>query len=111
MLRSSALRLRYNLPIQLPTSTVTLAVPLVFPPPRSSSSSATSTPSRGPSPLERQPPKKKDTVPRIDFDPMVVAKRGEGWEEMMLQLVVRWVDEASREARESLSHHERASTT
>jgi len=42
-------------------------------------------------------------APRIDFDPLVVAKKGEGWEESLRVVVERWVEEAAREARESQS--------
>jgi len=39
---------------------------------------------------------------RIDFDPALVAKKGENWEEMFESLLMRWLEEASAEARDQL---------
>ena len=99
-----ALRHRYNLPIVLPPSTSTTSL---IPKP---SSLPTRTP--GPSPLldhrpsiskadQSLPPKSKEGQ-RIDFDPGLVAKKGEGWEEMFELVLQRWLDEASLEARAGL---------
>lgn len=81
---NSAIRLRYNLHIVLPVAAV-LAPPTLpdgKPIPRTVSTSS---------------PRKRDG-PRIDFDPLVVAKRTEGeWEEMLSGLLVTWVKEAAKE--------------
>ena len=71
-----------------------------------------SLPSRtpGPSPLLDQrpntsktesshPPKSKEGQ-RIDFDPALVAKKGEGWEKMFETVLQRWLNEAAAEAME-----------
>lgn len=79
---ASAIRLRYNLPIVLPHSAV-LAPPTLpdgKPIPRAVSSSV----------------KKKD-APRIDFDPLLVAKHDPEGENMLKGLLAIWVSEAERE--------------
>lgn len=86
----------------MPTSSRTLAVPLILPP-KPASPSPNPSPSVSPVPGMRTPPKRKDMAPRIDFDPLVVAKKGEGWEESLRVVLERWVEEAAREARESQS--------
>ena len=45
---------------------------------------------------------KRESGPRIDFDPAIVAKRGEGWEEMLGGLLRVWVEEAAKEVREEV---------
>jgi hypothetical protein len=35
--------------------------------------------------------------PRMDFDPMIVAKRGDGWEAMLEVLIVRWVESVAKD--------------
>lgn len=104
----SAVRLRYNLPVALPTLSSTLTVPLVLPPPRSDSLSPSHTPSTSPAPStkDRRLPKRKETAPRYDFDPLRVAKREDGWAEMLEGLLLRWVEEAVREAREDVAARE-----
>lgn len=42
----------------------------------------------------------KTTAERIEFDPLMVAKRTDGWEGMLAGLLARWVEEAAREERE-----------
>ena len=49
-----------------------------------------------------QPPKSKEGQ-RIDFDPALVAKKGQGWEVMFEHLLQRWLDAASSEATEDLA--------
>lgn len=90
LISHSALRLRYNLPITLPHSAV-LAPPTL--------------PDGKPAPLPPRVPstggpggRRKD-LPRIDFDPLVVAKRTEGWEAMLRSVVSTWVEDAARETR------------
>lgn len=45
----------------------------------------------------------------IDFDPSLVARKGDGWEAMFEALLQRWLDAAASEAREAVS--DPASTT
>lgn len=102
---SRALRHRYNLPINLPT---TVTASTLVPKP-------SSLPSRtpGPSPLLGNPtaPSRSDIAPvaklkdaqRIDFDPALVAKKGEGWEAMFETVLYRWLEEAAAEATVSLT--------
>jgi hypothetical protein len=52
------------------------------------------------------PPKRKETTPRYDFDPLKVAKREDGWAEMLEGLLLRWLEEAVREAREDVAARE-----
>jgi hypothetical protein len=42
-------------------------------------------------------------VQRIDFDPTLVARKGENWEGMFENLLMRWLDEAAAEARDQVS--------
>ena len=60
-------------------------------------------------PEQRSTPLKKKAValkranrPKIDFDPVLVAKRGEGWDEMLGGLLKVWVEEAAKEVREDV---------
>ena len=89
----------------MPTHSSTLTVPLVLPPPRSDSLSPSQNPSTSsvPGAKDRAVPKRKETIPRYDFDPLKVAKREDGWAEMLEGLLVRWLGEAVREAREDVA--------
>lgn len=83
---SRALRLRFNLPISMPAASVNVT-PLV----------ATETkPSKtaGMAALGR-----RRQLPTLDFDPLVVAKRSEGWDSMLKAVLVNWVTEAAREVK------------
>ena len=44
----------------------------------------------------------RENAPRIDFDPVGVAKHGEGWETMLANLLKIWTEEAAREVREDV---------
>ena len=48
------------------------------------------------------PKRTKENAPKIEFDPLVVAKKTDGWEEMLGGLLDKWVDEAASEAREAV---------
>jgi hypothetical protein len=97
----SALKHRYNLPISLPPTTTSTLLP-----------KPSTLPSRAPGPSPdfgaSQTPllssstawKPSRDAPRIDFDPSLVAKKGDHWEEMFERLLMRWLEEASTEARE-----------
>jgi hypothetical protein len=75
---------------------------------------ATTLPSRAPGPspdfssANHAPPLNASTNKpprdgqRIDFDPALVAKKGDHWEEIFESLLMRWLDEASTEARDQL---------
>ncbi|ODN76832.1 hypothetical protein L202_05428 [Cryptococcus amylolentus CBS 6039] len=47
--------------------------------------------------LPSAPAGKGKDVPRIDFDPMVIAKKLEGWEEMLEKAVGKWVESVAKE--------------
>ena len=100
-----SLRLRYNLPIQMPSNAASsLFLPVSNALPHSSSPSTTAaTPRTSPDPDTKAfPPNSKrgrENAPRIDFDPLIVAKRAEGWEGMLVEVLGKWVEAAAREAR------------
>ena len=116
---SSALRHRYKLPISMPShpSTALLNPPSVLPNRTSSVSPATSrqhspSPALGPGESGSETTDNKEPttrsgfvkrggkdVPMIAFDPLVVAKKADGWEEMFLEVLHRWVLEVSEEER------------
>ncbi|WVQ81331.1 hypothetical protein IAT38_003454 [Cryptococcus sp. DSM 104549] len=123
----AALRHRYQLPVQMPSSTSTSAFlnkPSALPARTSSAASSgrsspapgttfsptlkhsalppiTTTPSPAPSPAfgASSATRGKD-VPRIEFDPMTIAKKADGWEGMLEEVVGKWVEGVSREIRE-----------
>jgi hypothetical protein len=103
-----AIRLRFNLPISMPTPTPSLlSVPSLPAPGRPTSPSpdgganATLPKHSGIVASGKTPTTSaKKTAERIEFDPLMVAKRAEGWEGMLAGLLVRWVEEAAREERE-----------
>ncbi|WVQ90157.1 hypothetical protein IAS59_003934 [Cryptococcus gattii] len=104
---AAALRHRYQLPILMPSSTSTssfLPKPAALPQPgkdrvERSTSAPPSTP-KAVSPRPSTPTsitsKSRDVI-KIDFDPMTVAKKFEGWEEMLEEVVSNWVEGVVRE--------------
>ncbi|WWC91010.1 uncharacterized protein L201_005950 [Kwoniella dendrophila CBS 6074] len=92
----AALRHRYQIPISMPTKN--LPVPPI--PPKSSSrprpsintsnlsSSSTSTSTMR---LEE----------KIEFDPMIIAKRTEGWENMLTIIIMKWLNQVVKEIKKS----------
>ncbi|WWD21204.1 hypothetical protein CI109_105688 [Kwoniella shandongensis] len=84
----AALKHRYQLPVSMPSSNITSSTFLPIP----SRSNSTS-----PNPTSSS--KTKD-LPKIEYDPMVIAKRGEGWEGMLQEVLGKWVEEVGRERRE-----------
>ncbi|KAK4689386.1 hypothetical protein P7C73_g725, partial [Tremellales sp. Uapishka_1] len=94
---AAALRLRYSLPVNLPTAHGT-------PNQRSSSPSPSTSPTKKPVPLPQSSigsSRKND--PRIDFDPMIIARKGEGWEGMLENAISKWIQSVAREVREDKS--------
>ncbi|OXB36231.1 hypothetical protein LQV05_004557 [Cryptococcus neoformans] len=104
---AAALRHRYQLPILMPSSTSAssfLPKPVALPQagkdrverstsaPPSTPKSASSLPSTPASTTM-----KGRDVPKIEFDPMAVAKKLEGWEEMLEEVVSNWVAGVVRE--------------
>lgn len=84
---NSALKLRYMLPIQVPSQTLT-------------QSSGPGTPVNTTALLgspARPPP--RSTEPAILFDARVVAKRDDGWEEMLETVLLGWIKKAVDERR------------
>lgn len=109
-----AIRLRFNLPISMPTPTPSLlSVPSLPTPGRPTSPSPeggahVNLPKHGgvvpsgkaPLTSTTSTTSTKKAAERIEFDPLMVAKRTEGWEDMLAGVLVRWVEEAAREERE-----------
>ncbi|WVQ74480.1 hypothetical protein IAR50_004081 [Cryptococcus sp. DSM 104548] len=110
---AAALKHRFQLPIVMPsanTSTFLQPQRPIAPPRPEKDTRAIRTEQE--SSLERatSPPRRvslpsassgrgKD-VARIDFDPMVVAKRLEGWEAMLEEVVGKWVENVAKEVRD-----------
>ncbi|OCF56091.1 hypothetical protein L486_06032 [Kwoniella mangroviensis CBS 10435] len=90
----AALRHRYQLPISMPTTSTNLPLPPV--PPKSSL--------RRPRPSIVTSSSTTAAEERIEFDPMIVAKKGQGWDIMLKGLIERWLSELVKEVRESKSH-------
>lgn len=42
---------------------------------------------------------RRRSLPALQFDPLVVAKRGEGWESMLQTILTHWITEAAREVK------------
>lgn len=86
-----ALKLRYMIPIQVPNQ------PLSQHP---GSSSVTNTPLSSPAATaQRFALSKADREPPIQFDARIVAKKEEGWEDMLGAVLYRWVDKVVDERR------------
>lgn len=107
LISNRALRHRYQLPILMPSSTSApsfLPKPVALPQPSKdrverSTSAPPSTP-KSASSLPNTPTSttsKGRDVPKIEFDPMTVAKKLEGWEEMLEEVVNNWVAGVVRE--------------
>jgi len=90
-----ALKLRYMMPIQLPSQLVSQPPPTLTP-----SISAANTPVSSPgASLQRFPLGKADREPPILFDARIVAKKDDGWEDMLEAVLFRWVDKVVDERR------------
>ncbi|KDR72828.1 hypothetical protein GALMADRAFT_252104 [Galerina marginata CBS 339.88] len=108
---AGALKLRYMIPIQLPSQPVvsssqqpTALLPVPNSNSSSGSASASANASRAGTPLSspiapRFGPRKAGGEPPIQFDARVVAKKEEGWEEMLEAVLDRWVDKVVDERR------------
>ncbi|KIM44135.1 hypothetical protein M413DRAFT_17932 [Hebeloma cylindrosporum] len=93
---AGALKLRYMMPIQVPSQPVSQTPPPTLTP----SSSAVNTPLSSPSSsFQRFPLGKADREPPILFDARIVAKKDEGWEDMLEAVLFRWVDKVVDERR------------
>ncbi|WWD06952.1 hypothetical protein V865_005049 [Kwoniella europaea PYCC6329] len=90
----AALRHRYQLPISMPTTSTNLPLPPV--PPKSSL--------RRPRPSIVTSSSTTAAEERIEFDPMIVAKKAQGWDVMFRGLIERWLGELVKEVRESKGH-------
>ncbi|KAK8844136.1 hypothetical protein IAR55_006930 [Kwoniella newhampshirensis] len=100
----AALRHRYQLPISMPLSHTASSTFLTVP----SRSNSTSPNPAPPLPTRNQslPPggttlSRFKVRPKIEYDPIVIAKREEGWEEMLSIVLERWVEAAGKEVREA----------
>ncbi|EIW65775.1 hypothetical protein TREMEDRAFT_13823, partial [Tremella mesenterica DSM 1558] len=98
---AAALKTRYNIPIHLPSSTTASAF---LPKPTKLLTVSSPNPQRQvspptiPSPLSIPLNKKwKKDESILDFDPLIVARRGEGWEDMLIEIMKRWVDAVAEE--------------
>ncbi|WWC98173.1 hypothetical protein V866_005064 [Kwoniella sp. B9012] len=90
----AALRHRYQLPISMPITSNNLPLPPV--PPKSSL--------RRPRPSIVTSTSTTAAEERIEFDPMIVAKKAQGWDVMFRGLIERWLGELVKEVRESKGH-------
>ena len=79
-----AIKLRYNIPVHISSQVSKTGV-------------SDLTQQRASSPADRS---RRDSAPKIDFDPMSIAKKGEGWDDMLQRVLLRWIMEVSREIRE-----------
>lgn len=83
------------MPIQLPSQPISQPPTTLTP-----STSAVNTPLNSPSAsVQRFPLGKADREPPILFDARVVAKKDEGWEDMLEAVLFRWVDKVVDERR------------
>nr|ODN90459.1 hypothetical protein L203_01568 [Cryptococcus depauperatus CBS 7841] len=118
---AAALRHRYQLPISMPSNTNAssfLPKAVVLPQSdrtnhsdrfdrsgRSSSAPPENSPHCLASPSSTTPNVSGDVkakgrdIARIDFDPMVVAKRTANWEEMLKEIICKWIESVAREKR------------
>ncbi|WVW79571.1 hypothetical protein I302_101540 [Kwoniella bestiolae CBS 10118] len=87
----AALRHRYQLPVSMPTTN--LPVPPI--PAKSS---------RRPRPSIVTSSSATAAEDKIEFDPMIIAKKGQGWDGMFKGLIERWLGELVKEVRESKGH-------
>jgi len=87
---SSALKLRYMLPIQTPSQ------PLAMPLTTSTSGTPLSSPSAAAQKFQFG---KADREPPILFDAKVVAKKDGGWEDMLERVLYRWMEKVLEERR------------
>lgn len=102
-----ALRHRYQLLILMPSSTSTssfLPKPAALPQPgKDRGERSTSAPPSTPKAVSPRPStptsitSKSRDVHKIEFDPMTVAKKLEGWEEMLEEVLSNWVKGVVRE--------------
>lgn len=83
----SALKLRYMLPIQVPTQSLV----------QNSGPGGSLTPLGSPVRVQRFP--STSTEPPIIFDGRVVARKEDGWEDMLESVLFRWVDKVVEERR------------
>jgi hypothetical protein len=104
---AGALKLRYTMPIQLPSQIIpsSSAPRQVLP---TGNSSQSNTPLQGNTPLSSPSRpgfsalpaiRKSDREPPILFDAQVVAKQGAGWEDMLEEVLMNWIDRAVIERR------------
>ncbi|KAF8966757.1 hypothetical protein BDZ97DRAFT_1657173 [Flammula alnicola] len=108
---AGALKLRYIMPIQLPSQPVILSSSSrqALPNPNaiySNTNSATNTPLPSPGITERfgfpgisLGQGKADREPPILFDARIIAKKEDGWEDMLEDLLLKWVDKVVQERR------------
>lgn len=96
-----ALKLRYMLPIQTPNQplneTSLNSLKLIGHLQSASSPGSTASPGIGTSPPKMRPV--STTEPVIEFDARVVARKDEGWEDMLEQVLLRWVQNVVEEKR------------
>lgn len=103
----SALKLRYMMPIQLPSQIIpSSSTPRQVLP--TGNSSQSNTPLQGNTPLSSPSRpvfpvlpsiRRSDREPPILFDAQVAAKQGAGWEDMLEEVLMNWIDRAVTERR------------
>lgn len=99
----SGLRSRFDIPVQATATIQSAAASFLTP---SSSGAHVQARSAGPSPhmqanangrRESTSSQTKQNQPKIDFDPLAVARRTGDWAEMLQSVVVCWIDAAAKE--------------
>ncbi|TFK70980.1 hypothetical protein BDN72DRAFT_838226 [Pluteus cervinus] len=103
-----ALKIRYLIPIYIPTHTLPLPVPAPGMPNPNNSSPGSNSPAMGSTPLSspglisRFPSSSSAAgsgEPPITFDTRIVAKRDDGWEDMLEGVLLKWVRKVVDEKR------------
>jgi len=97
LMGSRALRLRYGLPIHMPSNPSSLLRVSTVPPApvRMSSVPALQPDSKA---LFGSVRRTKD-IPKFEFDPMMIARRSDGWDSLLESVVKSWVESVAKETR------------
>lgn len=88
----SAVRMRFNIPLSMPTTNVSAPQP-------ASKSAAQAALGR------------RRSLQTLEFDPLVVAKHGDNWDTSLRTVIVAWVTEAAREVRDRVVTPESGDST
>ncbi len=89
----SSLKLRYGIPLQLPAEPTPMKSIVPLQP-----SSETAAPDKPP-PQRRAISNSQPKVEGIAYDPAIIARKDEGWKELLSVVLRKWVDAVVMEAR------------